>query len=233
MKIYYLLHIVLFLEFLAVASGLYYLSKKKNAEKWNKYFVWFLCITFLTEFFALYAVIAYYTDYNYFSFIKDTPFQRNIWMYNPLIIGEFVFLPLYFRSQMSKPLFRQIILLLCAVYFTAAVSHNIFSDTFFNNYSSVGLSLGSIVLIVSILLFYIEILRSDKILNLKYYLPFYFSIGAGIFHLCMTPLFLFSKYFNQQNELFVEYYSYILSFANVFLYSLYTISFFICLRDRK
>src|SRR5690606_29583804 len=114
-----------------------------------------------------------------------------------------------------------------------AVSHNIFSDTFFNYFSSVGMALGAILLIISILLFYIEILQSNKILNLKYYLPFYFSIGSGIFYLCMTPLFLFFKFNNLQNEFFMEIYTQLLFYGNLFLYSLYTISFFICLRDKR
>jgi hypothetical protein len=70
-------------------------------------------------------------------------------------------------------------------------------------------------------------------LNLKRFLPLYVSIGVMIFYLCVTPLSIFSDYFNSENSLFVKLQVHLILFSNIFMYSFFILGFYICSRKKK
>ena len=74
--------IYLTLELLAATAGTYYLKKNTEASNSTFYLVYFLWFTFILEVIAIYSPIAYFTDCEYFGFVYDTVFERNIWLYN-------------------------------------------------------------------------------------------------------------------------------------------------------
>lgn len=221
------------LELLAAIAGSYYIRKKGNVEKVDHYLVSFLWLTFFIEIIGSYVAVAYFSNYTYFEFIKDTVFDDNSWLYNIYTPISFVFFVYYFRSYLSSKISRDILKISIILFIIASTLNLIFSDTFFTTVSVFSTLTGTIILVLAIFLFYFELLNSDKLLSLKYYLPIYISIGALVFNLCITPLDFFLQYFNPDNDLFVIISTKMMLYTNIFMYSTYILGFIICSKKKK
>jgi hypothetical protein len=221
------------MELFAALAGTFYLVKMPLAETSTKYFVWYLWLTFLIELIGAYAPIGYFTNYEWFSFIQDKPYAQNNWLYNYYFALSFSFYPLYFsfyfRGQKLKILMR----VLAVLFLIAAIVNLILSETFISEDSKFINLLGPILLFFSIALFYFELLRSNFILYLKRYLPFYLSIGLLIFYLSISPITIFSQYFNSENSLFVKLQVHLILFSNIFMYSFFILGFYICSKKKR
>lgn len=202
----------------------------KNA----KLFVSYLWFTFFVEMVGSYAPIAYFSDYKIFSFVEHTPFNQNHWLYNIFTVINFVFISYFFTSLLKNKRIKNIfyggiiafIILAVCVHISIGM-HNPASRT-------IAVS-GTLLILLSILSFYYELLRSDLLLRLKYFLPFYISIGILISQVSVAPIEFFADYFNLSggNELFVALRFKVIVFTNVFLYLSFIIGFVVCSRETK
>lgn len=218
-------------ELLAALAGSYYLNKR--FDEINFKLVIFLWFTLFVEvvFGWLPTLIC---GFDAFSFLRFTILEQNSWVYNISIIIKFVFYIYYFRFFIGRNVLKQI-LNYCVVFFIlTSITNLLVSEVFFKMISSYTYILGALFLMVSVMFYFIEVLRSDEILNFKKTLPFYIAIGALVFHLSATPLFIYSKYYsNSKSPGFVEIYQIILMVANIFMYTCYSIGFIVCSRKNK
>jgi len=223
------------LELITVITGFFYLKKATNAIKNTKYLVIFLLITFIVDLIGSYAAIGYFSNYSYFGFVENTPFRRNAWLFNSFMIISFSFYIFYFKSFLGNKKWKLILKVLTILFITSSIINLLFTDIFFNGSSKFTTIIGTLLLFLSVALFYFELLRSDVILKLKQFLPLYISIGILIFHLCVTPIDIFSKYFDMPsgNEVFVNLKASVLLYVNIFMYLLFTFGFIICSRTNK
>ncbi|RMA58878.1 hypothetical protein BXY75_2258 [Ulvibacter antarcticus] len=217
---------------MAAIAGSYYIRKVPSLII-TKYFVYLLWVTFFIEIFSLYAVIGYYSDYRYFSFVENTNFSNNYWVYNIFFILSFAFYIYFFRFFIKGNMIRQILKYAIVAYIILGFIYLVFSDVFFKGTSHFTSITGTLLLLSTIFIFYFELLRSDVLLNLKRFLPIYISVGALIFHLCVTPLDIFSEYFQSENRSYVQLRIKVLLYGNIFLYSTYILGFIICSRRKK
>ena len=224
---------VTLIELFSVFAGIYYLSKSQSSDLVTKYLVWFLGLTFLTEVIGTYAPVAYFSDYEYFGFVKDTPFEKNKWLYNCYSIIGYGFFPIYFGYYLKNIFWTRLLKGLVFIFVISSILNLIFSDVFYKSDSKFVHLAGTLLLLFSVALFYLELLRSNLILNLKRFLPMYISIGVFIFYLCITPLTIFSDYFNSKNNSFVELQVNMILYSNIFMYSLFILGFYICSRKKK
>ncbi len=220
------------LELVAALAGSYYLSKKHYIP-YTKYIVWLLWITFFVELFGSYAPVAYFSDYTIFGLLEGTPFAQNYWIYNIFMLIHYGVYVYYFRSLTKNKVWRLLLFWLLIIFEFSAVCYLIFTDVFFIRFSQFTNIFGTLLLTVSIILFYFELLRSEMLLKLKFFMPIYISAGALMFHLCVTPVDLFSQYFSKENQIFIDLRVNVLLYANIFLYSVYTLGFIICSRKKK
>lgn len=194
--------------------------------------VGYLWLVVFVEIIGLYPVINYFTDFRAFPFVKDTIFERNFWWYNSYAIIKNFVLCYYFILQLNSRRMRKILLGL-TIFFTFGAILNIFTRVFFeaiSPYSSIG---GTLILTITIFLYYFEILSSNRIL-LFYRIPaFYFSVGLLIWHLIVTPLFIYSYYFTLKSPEFVALHSNVLRVANVLLYSLFILGWIVNMKFKK
>ncbi len=221
------------LELIAAIAGTYYLKKTDNVQPATKALVRFLWLTFLVEIIAAYAPVAYFTDYRVFDFVKDTLFVRNNWLYNLYFIVCFSFFPLYFSYYIKNNSWKLLLYFLVAVFGISSVISLLTTDVFFKEDSKFINLVGALLLFLSVVLFYFELLRSNLILNLKRFLPMYISIGVFIFYLCITPLTFFSGYFNSENDTFVNLQVHMILYSNIFMYSCFILGFILCSRKKK
>lgn len=192
----------------------------------------FLWITFFVELTGYYAGIAHFTQYKYFSFVKDTLFQNNYWLYNGYTLLSFSFFIYYFRSFLRSASWRLLLAGFLGFFIFSSILSFFITDTFFTSYSQFVSLVGTLLLSISIVLFYFELLRSDMLLQLKHFLPLYISAGVLVFNLCVTPIDIFSEYF-KNNTFLVELKVYVYLYANIFMYSSFIIGFIICSKKKR
>lgn len=103
-----------------------------------------------------------------------------------------------------------------------------FSGSFFNQFSLYISMGGTIYLTFLIFIYYLDLLKSKGILTFYRSLPFYISVGLLIWHLVVTPLFIYSRFFSLSSPDFVALHSFILKVANIFLYGILITGFVFC-----
>ena len=221
------------LEFSAIISGFFYLKNNPNTHLANKHLVYFLCYTLLTDIIGGYSPLAYFTKFEYFGFIKDTIIEYNYWWFNIYMIISFSFFIYYFNSFLISYKSKKWMQYLIVLYLITGIINLIFSDVFFNGYSIFTTVVGTLIVLVSIFLFYFDLLKSEKIIDLKKHLPVYISIGVLVYNLCVTPSDIFSQYFNPNNDIYVKLSGLILLTANIFMYSTFIIGFLVCAKKEE
>lgn len=220
-------------EFMAVLSGIIYLIKVKPAPYGYSYFVQYLCIILIVELVGLYSLIAYLSDYKYFSFTEDSLFRRNFWLYNSFLIIESTVLFLFFKTQIETIKFKRLILLYIYLYIPVCILSVLSFDNFFHAYSNV-IFLGSCFGVMTcVCLYFLELIRTDRILNFHLSLTFYVSILLLVWNLTITPLFIYSEFITSDNPEFTKVYYAILRHGNLILYMGFTAAFYIDYNSRK
>jgi hypothetical protein len=217
---------------MAAIAGSIYLKKTPLHSVSTKYFVWFLWFTIGVEAIGTYATIAFFEGYDFFSFLKGTLIEDSNWIYNIYSLLMASFFTYYFRSFIKSKLWKKVLFYLLIFYVLSSI-FKLSRIEFFTEESKYVNLAGTFLVFFSIILFYFELLKSDMLLNLKRYLPLYVSIGVLIFLLCMTPLSIFTEYFNQKNSAFVKFRSHFYLYSNLFLYTLFILGFYICSKKTK
>jgi hypothetical protein len=217
-----------FFEIIAFVTGIFYYQKNKS--KPTLYLVWFLGITVFSELFSWYA---YYVDNGFLHFLKGTLFETNYWWGNIYSIISYLFYINYFKWYLSSKSSIVILNRVSVVFLIVSILEIVFSGEFFIKFMPISNILGTLLVFLSIAFYYLELLKSDQILQVQKSLPFYVSVGALIFHLCTTPLFLYSSYYsNSIDPSFVSLYRQVIFGINYLLYSIYIAGFLICLRKK-
>jgi len=220
------------LELLAVIAGTFYLRNNTNTLLVNKYLVYFLWYTFINELIGSFAPIAYFTNYEYFSFVKNTLFSDNVWLYNIYTLVSFSFFGYYFITLLQSEKLKKRLYIIYFSYLVIGIINLFVTDIFFKGSSIYTSIVGTILLLSIIIVFYFDLLQNDIILDLKKHLPVYISLGVLVFYLSVTPLDIFSRYFNSDNDIFVSLRTNILLFANIFMYSTFILGFILCTKKK-
>ncbi len=217
-------------ELLSAIFGSWYLTKV-SVDRPVRYFVYFLWLTILVE---LVGCIPIFVSKGYLPWLLDTIFRRNHWLYNSYYIISFFFYAWFFRNYVTSKFSRKTIATIIGVFLVTTVANLIFTDVFFKTLSSYTYIYGVLMLTIAVFFYFFEMLQSDKVLNFKYILQFYIAVGVFLFHICVTPLFIYSSYFNhERNPEFVYVYRVILRTAIIALYLFYVLGFVVCSKKRK
>jgi len=223
---------IFILELVAAIIGTIYI-KRRSDDKTAKYFVLLLWLTVVFELMGTYAPLAYFTEYRYFNFVKDTLIVRNCWMVNiHFIISYFLYI-YYFKMQLVIPRQKQILNVLLVTFIVSSVVNLFTSDVFFVAFSAYTNITGALILLLSIAFYFFNIVRSDEVLKIGKLLPSYIAFGAVILHLCLIPFFIYSNYLRESvGQEFVDIYLFVLRITNLLVYSVYITGFIVC-RKKK
>jgi len=220
-------------EFIAALAGSYYLWKIKNVPFINKIFVWFLWLTLVIDFSGLYMLFGYYSNYKYFAFVKGTRFVQNYWLFNSYHLIAYCAFLAFFISHLSSKKWRKRFWIITWLFSIIAILNLIFSGVFFTGYAAFTAIGGTLILLFCIALFFFQVLRGDKILNFYSDLAFYVAIGALLWHVSITPLFIYNKYgIMSSSPDFVNFYKGLLLTMNVFMYGCFAAGFIIKSKSR-
>ena len=182
---------------LTILVGFVYWDKLKQSLP-LKLWLYFLIYSFFTEIAANLFSITYHI--------------RAIEIYNTWWLVNSFFYMLFFLTKVKKKIKRKVIqgfIVLFGLYV-------VISLLFFKKYSSVYLVdsyiFGQLLVVLSIMMYYTELLKSEEILNIKHSLFFWISIGALIFNIGMLPVFVISELISFQGI-----FSYIILGLNIIL----------------
>ncbi len=212
------------LEILSFLIGLYYYRKYPSRPTY--YLVLFLGLTVSVELAGWYAILM---KFGYLTFLEGTPFQKNFWLYNIYGVVSYLFYINYFKWFLTSVRSIAILNIASIVFLVVAAIETLFFPGFFETFLPIYRIFGTLLVLMSIAIYYLELLKSDQILQVHKSLPFYISVGALMFHLCTTPLFIYVSYFNYSIDPgFAVLYRQVIFGTNYFLYSIYIAGFLIC-----
>lgn len=217
-KNYYLItHCV---EILAAVTGLIFYKKYKSTAA--KYFVYFLIYTVFCELIGRYT--NFINDDGFFSFLKGTIFEKNHWLFNiTWFTGAIVFYTFYYSKNLKLKRDKAIVKYIGIIFFIFSILYISYhhKEFFVVSFPVINV-IGAIVIVVCTVLYFTQILRSEKILTFYKSLNFYISSTILIWWLITTPLVFYDIYFGLRDSSFVILKWKIYLLSNIFMYSMFT-----------
>ena len=213
-------------ELLAAVTGIFCYKQYKNTVA--KYLIFYLIYVFLIDFFGRYPTYFKTLEIDYL--IKNTVFEKNyLWYAIFGALGRMLFFLVYFKKVLKNELFNKVYsyisyFLICISVISVIVGIEQFyqkSSSFLSINSSISIILGAI-------LFLVELLQTDKILNFYQSINFYMSSILLIWLLIITPLTFYEIYFSTADWNFVFLKWQIYLFANIFMYLTFTVALILC-----
>lgn len=211
-------------ELTAALSGSYYLKKVNDPR--IRIFVYYLWLTAIVEILGSYSYLMLNNyDYVWFIAIKNSLFCRNIWLYNIYAYLAMGFISIFYYNFMPNSKTRITILSTMGVYSAFSILYYILTDAFFTTSLPYHFTIGAVIICLYVLLYFLQLINSDKILH-YYKLPsFYISIILLLWYLCAIPLFIFDGYFKSIHTDFGRFRVLLLLIINICTYSFYAFGF--------
>jgi hypothetical protein len=155
-------------------------DKVKNTKL--KYFSYYLIYVLSSEIFADFMIIIY----------KQKPF----YVYNFYTIMTVLFYFIFYKQLFQKPINKKIMNVFFVIFLLfTIVEFTIFKTSFLNSFSTYNFILGAILLIITVILFLIEIINNEDIIfKIKKALVFWISIGVLLFYVGSLPIFITGEF---------------------------------------
>ena len=171
---------IIFSELLAAIVGTIYFYKYKHTPL--KHFLYLLWYITLTEFTGWYT-----SKKNVLVFFDENGIDYNHWLYNLLYFVFFnVILYIYLKSVKKNNHKLWIKIFIISYIITSIINWSLIQNFVFE-VSELPYVTGSIFLIISIVFYFIQLLKSEEIKTFHKELLFWISIGLLIFHSGTIP----------------------------------------------
>tara|TARA_R110002073_G_scaffold40547_5_gene115339 strand:+ start:494905 stop:495549 length:645 start_codon:yes stop_codon:yes gene_type:complete len=169
-------------ELLSAIVGTIYFYKYKNTHL--KYFLYLLWYITFTEFFSKFVAsktgfLIFYTDEN--------GNRYTLWFYNLLNLVTFTTLAYVYFNYLKTKVFKNWIKVFAFIYVTVYAVNWVFIQDFNQENSELPRVLGSLFLIATIIFYFIELLKSEKIVLFHKMLLFWISVGLLLFYSGTIP----------------------------------------------
>ncbi len=174
----------------------------------------------------LFATLAAEFAGNYLTSIHEP----NTVIYNFFSVIEFVFymllISLIIKNRKAKKIIRW-----CSLLYAIISIGNILFFQGFEQFHTVTYSLGCLVIVIICIYYFLELFRSPRLVKLSADPAFWICSGLLFFYCCGFPLYAFINYWKGFKWM-IKSFTEIVGILNIFLYSLFVISF-LCSRNRK
>ncbi|MFD2823770.1 hypothetical protein ACFS5M_08820 [Lacinutrix iliipiscaria] len=203
------------------------ISYKKFKNTNVKYFIYFLIYVALVDFLGGYK--SFFSEYDtlkrFKEIIKGTFFDNNYWWFTLFWnIGSALFFSYYYYKLIVNHRFKSIIKVTCSLFLLMSfgliiIDINRFSNAFINPINI----FGAVLILMSISFYFIEILKSDKILGIVKSINFIISVAIFVWWLVVTPLIFYDIYFSSSDLEFVRLRRMVYLLSNIFMYTTFAI----------
>lgn len=198
-------YIVLFLVFCTFLTSIF--SYKKITTTPLKYFIFFIWYGLISEILA-----------NILSFNKVSTVLIN----NVYLVCSTLFYLIFYSLIYTNHKFKKVSYFFIGIYLLALVLNNFYLQNFISDWQTNTYIFGSFLEIILIIFFFIEVLNSDKILDLNKLLIFWISIGLLIFNLGLIPVLVVAEFIRWSGI-----FKYILLSVNIIMYACFIIGFIV------
>jgi hypothetical protein len=222
-------------SFELIAAVIAFVVYEKYKSTPTKYFLWFLIYVFFMELFGSYTI--YLKDYEFLSgirsFLKDTPFESNNWWYNIFwSVVSVLFYTFYFIKILRTEFYRKIIKYGRMLFVLIVIMNFIINfDNFFLAPPILNVLFGSLLILLSIILYFIEILDSNKMLEFYKSINFYIAAVNFVWILIVTPIVFYNKYYSALDWNFVISRRMIFVLSTMFMYVTFSVALIKCRPD--
>lgn len=222
--------IILFVEVLAAITGLLCLKKFSNTQV--KYFIYFLVFLAIIELIGAYPI--YVANFESLAgvkeFLKGTRFETNHWWFTTFwTIGGALFYSFYFHSFLKSINSRRVLKGLTFAFLVSSIIYILFNwDIFFGSSFYFVNIFSAFVILLSVVLYFVEVLKSQKILTFYKSINFYIAAVLLVFFLIKTPLIFYDVYFSRQDMDYVKLNATINILCITFMYITYTFALIWC-----
>lgn len=207
-------------ELIAALVGLFCFKKYKNYP--TKYFIYFLSYIFFVEIIG--ALLIYTPTILPINLLRSLGFQITIWYNVFWFFGSILFILFYFHSILKLKQFKFSIRVVGFLFSIIMLGHFIiYSDVFKTSHPIRYQFLGLLATFICIAFYFIEFLKSNSILNIFRTFGFYASVGLVLWWLIITPVIFFDFYNTVSDWDFVNLKRRIFLFANIFMYTCFTV----------
>ena len=172
------------------------------------YFIWY---TFLSELVAILFI--------------NNGISTSI-IYNCYSIVSSIFYLLFFRSIMKNVRTNKLILGMVIVFIVSVIFNSFLQQDVIQTLQTNVFILGFLLVAIVIILYFIEILNSDKIMILNKLPMFWISIGILLFNICIIPVMIIAKLIGWSGA-----YHYILLGVNIIMYSCFSYAFILSKKE--
>lgn len=216
--------------FLPAIIGLLLYKKYKNSLV--KYFIWFCVYVSLVEIIGAYPkFINELESLNFLNeLLKDSLFVNSNWWY--LIFWNFagaLFYAFYFYNLINNSRFKIIIKYLSLVFVCIFIIYFIKTTKIIPFDSNTFLTILSAILIVTtVLIYFVDLLKSDKLLSVFRTMSFYIGAIILLWHLITNPLKFYDMYFNRTDLDFAIMNALIFLGCNTIMYVTFSIALIWC-----
>jgi hypothetical protein len=168
---------------LIILVGILYWYKLKQSLP-LKLFMWFLVYSLITEIVGTY--FAFYAKIN-------TALIYNTWNLISYLFYSYLFLVII--KNKTK---RKVIFYLTLTYLIYELVNTLFYQNYLTDVYAYSTILIKIFLVITILMYFLELLKSDLILNVKESMFFWISLGVLIYSIGFIPVFVIAKLIDYQ-----------------------------------
>jgi hypothetical protein len=176
-----------YIKYIALTSALintiFFYKYAGGRAKYFFYSIWFIALTEFSYRFLYYKVF-------------DQDISTSKIVVNTYTLVQFSFYFLWYRSLIKNKFNKRLILWFLGFFYIAFVLISIFLQGYTEITQSYVYTIGMILLVVGIILYFMEILSSEFTLNFARSVYFWFSLGLLLFHIPFMPFMFIAEYLN-------------------------------------
>ena len=163
----------------ALAGTFYYFKYQHTAVKFLLPILWIITIT---EFAGLFLI-----NNNFLIYTDAQGSKYNLWIANLLYVIYYPSLLYIYFKEINNSAFKVCIQFFTIGYLLVSAINWIFIQNFMTEWSELPFIVGSLALIITVVFYFVELLKSDKIIIFHRTLLFWVSIALLLFHAGTIP----------------------------------------------
>lgn len=175
-------------ELLAAITATIFYPKYKNSSI-LKYFLFFLWYVAINELVGLYIRLDQ---------------EINAILYNIYHVVNFSFFFILYRNYLNNQKNKKLVIILCVIYLVSFIINGFF-ENYLIEHQRFPYIIGSFFLVITIILYFFEVLNSEKVLHAKKNLLIWISFGLLIYFVGNLPFRILRNYYEELTDATVSF----------------------------